>query len=245
MSRRNWSLGILLFLFFASISLVHASRKDARSKAYYVVLDSPGVFMEQQRLSGGAFFKSPRFRAKRIAAQRYEQHLAARQTEIVRQIYSKDPAARVLHRFYRLVNALAVEVDVSQISSIQEIPGVSYVMPLRRVKPMLTHSAEWMNLSEAWAPFEEGKNAGEGIFIAVVDTGVDVTHPALHPDGYSYPEGFPKGDADFTTEKVIAARVFPPPIGDPGDAALFDRTGHGTNVATIAAGNWRVSSPLG
>ncbi|MBN2328881.1 MAG: S8 family serine peptidase [Candidatus Omnitrophica bacterium] len=201
--------------------------------------------MEQRRLSGGASLKSPRFKAKRTAAQRYEQNLAAEQTEIARQIYAKDPTARVFHRFHRLVNALAVELDASQIGSIQEIPGVAYVTPLRRVKPMLTNSAELMNLPQAWAPFEEGENAGEGIFIAVIDTGVDVTHPALSPAGYSYPEGFPKGDADFTTEKVIAARVFPPPIGDPGDAALFDRTGHGTNVATIAAGNWEVSSPLG
>ena len=32
--------------------------------------------------------------------------------------------------------------------------------------------------------------------IAVVDTGVDPTSPFLNPAGFSYPAGFPKGDAE-------------------------------------------------
>ena len=52
---------------------------------------------------------------------------------------------------------------------------------------------------------------GEGVKIGVVDTGVDSSSPFLNPAGFSYPAGFPKGDAKLTTPKVIVARVFPGP----------------------------------
>ncbi|MGH3132024.1 MAG: S8 family serine peptidase, partial [Gaiellaceae bacterium] len=58
--------------------------------------------------------------------------------------------------------------------------------------------------------------------------------------GFAFPAGFPKGDAAFTTAKVIAARAFPPAApawrhgAKPFDPELSE---HGTHVAGIAAGN--------
>ncbi len=82
--------------------------------------------------------------------------------------------------------------------------------------------------------------AGEGIKIGIVDTGIDPTHPFFDPAGYTMPAGFPKGQVEFTSAKVIAARAFPPPspkyepAGRAVDPAGVD---HGTHVAGIAAGN--------
>ena len=50
---------------------------------------------------------------------------------------------------------------------------------------------------------------GQGVKIAVVDTGVDSTSPFLNPAGFSYPPGFPKGDTKLTTPKVIVAQGLP------------------------------------
>ena len=53
------------------------------------------------------------------------------------------------------------------------------------------------------------------------------------------PAGFPKGQRDYTTAKVIVARAFPPPSPPWRHASTpFDPepSSHGTHVAGIAAG---------
>src|SRR5439155_25507784 len=60
---------------------------------------------------------------------------------------------------------------------------------------------------------------GQGVTVAVIDTGIDYTHPAL---GGGFGPGFKvKGGYDFVDN----------------DADPFDTFGHGTNVAGIIAAN--------
>ena len=83
-------------------------------------------------------------------------------------------------------------------------------------------------------------NAGAGIKIGIIDDGVDQKHAFFDPSGYTMPEGFPKGQAAYTTAKVIVARAFAPSgatwkyAGVPFDP---EDSGHATHVAGIAAGN--------
>jgi uncharacterized protein (TIGR03437 family) len=94
-------------------------------------------------------------------------------------------------------------------------------------------------------------NAGAGVKIAVIDTGIDQTHPAFQDNSLSTPAGFPKcgvpSDCAFTNKKVIVARSyvkllaagFPPnpaATSRPDDYSARDRSGHGTAVAMCAAG---------
>jgi subtilisin family serine protease len=82
--------------------------------------------------------------------------------------------------------------------------------------------------------------------IGIIDDGVDQSHPFFDPDGYSYPPGFPKGNREFTTPKVIVARAFAPPTTTWKHARLpFDpeESEHGTHVAGIAAGN-QLAAPV-
>jgi minor extracellular serine protease Vpr len=222
-----------------------AKKDKSEVKTYFVVLDETSVLLHQQNISGGARLKSTRFRAKSLEAQNYARALQKKQHTLEQQIYSIDNNAKVLHRFNKLVNAFTVQVDPANLGDLQEIPGVAYISPIRSVKLMLTNSSELMSLPMAWEHPDLNNNAGQDIFIAIIDTGIDITHPAFNSEGYSYPEGFPKGNPDFTTEKVIASRSFPPVFGNQGDASLFDRMGHGTNVASIAAANANSPSPLG
>ena len=84
--------------------------------------------------------------------------------------------------------------------------------------------------------------------IAIVDDGIDQTHPFFAPTGLSYPAGFPKGQTAYTTPKVIVARAFAPatPVYRnahlPFDPELSD---HGTHVAGIAAGDNNTATRTG
>ena len=82
--------------------------------------------------------------------------------------------------------------------------------------------------------------AGQGVKIGIIDDGLDQSHVFFSPAGYVYPAGFPKGNTQFTTPKVIVAKAFAPLkptwkyAATPFDP---DNSDHATNVAGIAAGD--------
>jgi subtilisin family serine protease len=85
------------------------------------------------------------------------------------------------------------------------------------------------------------ENAGAGVKIAIIDTGIDIGHPGFQDAGMQPPDGFPKvndpNDLGFTNGKVIVARSYASMFQntDP-DPSPRDAGGHGTATAMVAAG---------
>jgi hypothetical protein len=113
--------------------------------------------------------------------------------------------------------------------------------------PDLSQSYKVINASGAWTNAGGRSNAGHGIKIGDIDTGIDNNHPFFDPTGFSYPAGFPKCDAadsttntpdkncKYVTQKVIVAKVFFNKAKVQGlDAKAVQD--HGTHTAGIAAG---------
>ena len=180
---RRVLLGTTCFFWIAIALGANARTETDTAKAYYVVLDSPPMLMHQQRISEGAPIRSTRFKAKRTQARTYLQSLVVQQNTLAQRIQSLDPNARVLSRFNRLVNALVVKIDPALRADILQLPGVTHVSPVRRMKPFMTESNQLMNVPQAWDASLLGEDAGDGVFIAIVDTGIDSTHPAFEPSG--------------------------------------------------------------
>jgi subtilisin family serine protease len=114
-------------------------------------------------------------------------------------------------------------------------------------QPVLSESHKIINAAGAWNQTGGRSNAGAGIKIGNIDSGIDETHPFFDPTGFSYPPGFPKCDAadsatnkanqncEHVTPKVIVAKVFYNKGRNLGlDAAAVGD--HGTHTAGIAAG---------
>src|SRR2546421_571429 len=76
-------------------------------------------------------------------------------------------------------------------------------------RALLDQSPKVIGADQLWGQ-PSFSTAGNGLKIGIIDDGVDQTHQFFNPTGYAMPAGFPKGDAAFTTAKVIAARAFAP-----------------------------------
>jgi minor extracellular serine protease Vpr len=151
-----------------------------------------------------------------------------------------------------LVNAVFVRLPMKRAAELQSVPGVRstiYLPPLHR---HLNRALDLVNASAAWSQVGGQANAGAGVKIAVIDSGIDQNHPAMQDPSLQTPAGYPLGNASFTNSKVIVARSyvsqlpFPgvtPQFSLPDDTTPSDHFGHGTAIAMIAAGA-PVQAPL-
>ncbi|MDP9170203.1 MAG: S8 family serine peptidase [Acidobacteriota bacterium] len=152
-----------------------------------------------------------------------------------------------------VLNAVFVAAPESRAAELRSLPGVMGVVRLHKYKPQLNQATQILNSTAAWTALGGMSNAGRGIKIAILDSGIDQNHPSLQDNTLSMPAGFPKCNvqsdcANFTNNKVIVARSYvrqlalgtgaiDPATSRPDDYSARDRSGHGTAVATAAAGN--------
>lgn len=134
-----------------------------------------------------------------------------------------------------VMNALIVRSGDPE--QLRRTPGVARVYPVRLYKMTLDRARVLHKLPEAAALLGGEENAGAGTRIAIIDSGIDISHPAFTDAGFSMPDGFPRVNKDtdipFTNSKVIVARNYDTRVS----STAADRKGHGTAVAMIAAGN--------
>jgi uncharacterized protein (TIGR03437 family) len=175
-------------------------------------------------------------------ADTYRRQIEAAQALVKRELATRN--FQVLGSVSVLQNAIFVAAPASRAAELQSIPGVAAVKPARKMKLLLNRATTLANAPAAWTAVGGELNAGAGIKIGVIDTGIDQTHPALQDSSLSTPSGFPKGVTSYTTNKVIVARSYVSMLTDtnpvdslPDDFSPRDRIGHGTFNAVVAAGN--------
>ncbi len=152
--------------------------------------------------------------------------------------------AEVVDSIRHVGNAIIVRAADDRAGTIARIAGVRRVHPVRELKPHMDRALGLHQVREGWVRLGGERRAGLGVKIGVLDTGIDVTHPAFQDNDLAVPEGFPvtnrAADVSFTNQKVIVARGYASMYGSNSDPR--DRVGHGTAVAMCAAGEPVVSS---
>ncbi len=144
---------------------------------------------------------------------------------------------KVLNRFW-IVDAVLVEVDKAGLELLASMPEVVKIVPNIPVfhvpKPVAVKKLGALQQVSSWgifkirAPEVWAKGiTGEGVRICVLDTGVDITHPALQgkmltidPNDPHYPGGWMEFDEN----------------GNPVLSTPHDTHGHGTHVSGTALG---------
>jgi uncharacterized protein (TIGR03437 family) len=181
----------------------------------------------------------------------YRQQIQAKQRALRAQLESRKIA--VIGSVSTVLNAMFVVTTPDRVDELKRLPGVIGVVPARRYRRSLNEAVNLVNAPAAWNSLGGIQNAGKGIKIAILDSGIDQTHPAFQDPSLQVPAGFPIcGGAmftcsDFTNNKVIVARSYVPMIAAgsspdpsvdsrPDDYTPRDHVGHGTAVASAAAG---------
>src|SRR5438270_2743842 len=168
----------------------------------------------------------------------YQASLAHARNDFRQWLKSTGLLAQVIREYDTVLNGVAVQLNGASLDSLKAGPGVSLVEPSLTYAPTMNRSVGVINAPAAWAAVGGVANAGAGIKIGVIDTGIDQTHPFLTDDTLNPPAGFPKfdpGNQQFTSKKVIVARVyFTAKQGKSFTAEALQE--HGTHVSGTIAG---------
>jgi minor extracellular serine protease Vpr len=177
----------------------------------------------------------------------YRAQLNNMRNDFKRWLRANAPGAKVTSEYDISLNAVAVQLNGTPLATIKAAPMVQSAEYNGLYQPNLSESYKIINAMDAWTAAGGRANAGTGIKIGDIDSGIDQTHPFFDPTGFSYPPGFPKCDAEdsnshhadqdckYVSPKVIVAKVFYNKAQQQGlDAQAVE--GHGTHTAGIAAG---------
>ena len=174
------------------------------------------------------------------------------------------PAAKITYRYNVILGGVAMVLPENQLDRLATLPGVQSVH--RDVpQPSQTNlSPRFIDADRAWRLAGGVSNAGEGVIVGVIDSGIWPEHPSFSdpdPSGNPYPpppakwQGICEQPNDTSppitcNNKLIGVRAFLDTYkvmiglapGEPDSAR--DVNGHGTHVASIAAGNNGVEATL-
>jgi uncharacterized protein (TIGR03437 family) len=238
----------LMILVAASVTVLPGFGQFARNRYALILQDEPVAsrFTTRERMHSAA-------------ADGYRGQLAQRQNAVRQELNRR--GVPIISSVSEVLNAVFVSAPAERVAELAAIPGVLGVRPMRQMHMELNKATQLMNAPAAWNLVGGQSKAGAGIKIGILDTGIDQNHPAFQDSSLASPPGFPKcsGSADacsYTNTKVIVARSYvsqivigneadpnnPAADSVPDDYSPRDRIGHGTSVASCAAGNTNTGS---
>jgi len=187
---------------------------------------------------------------KMTAAQQkaYVAQLKQKQAAVIAQV--KMMGGKVLGQVAKCHNAVLATIDASQLQALHNISGVEAVRPLSDLAISTTPQPDLPTTVNfvGGVTVQNAGHTGQGVRIAMLDTGIDYTHYNLGGSGnvadYNTAVAVASGTPPpslFPTSKVIGGYDFTGDVWPSGplqpDANPIDINGHGSHTADIAAGH--------
>ncbi|MGD9583034.1 MAG: S8 family serine peptidase [Lysobacterales bacterium] len=194
-----------------------------------------------------------RFDADSADAKRYIAYLDRQQDRILADaaaLFGRALPPRFRYRY--LGNGVALRLSPEEAAQLRELPGVAAVRRNFKRRPLTDAGPAFIEAPLLWngtLPGSALQTKGEGVVIGVIDTGINASHPAfadIGGDGFNHsnPRGQRFGLCNQPGEtrcndKLIGIYDF---VDEPDSQKGADIDGHGSHVASTAAGNFYVAS---
>ncbi|MEH7121667.1 S8 family serine peptidase [Bacillus sp. JJ1773] len=230
-------LALVLLLAFSPMGVGAASKAESKSAAQLAQLVGEFNFSSSNRTSVIVeLTESSLVEAKHKGKSQTKANLANTRNQVKSNVSNAAKSSLVIREYDYVFSGFSVELAENEIPALLSVPGVKAVYPdveyqatslgegevisSEEYSPNMLDSAPYIGANKAW----ESGYTGKGVTVAVIDTGVDYTHPDLANAFGSY-KGWDLVDNDNDPQET--------PAGDPrGDA-----TTHGSHVAGTVAAN--------
>ena len=152
--------------------------------------------------------------------------------------------ATPIYRVTKALNGLAYTVNRADIARLRALPGVKAVHVIEQEYPTLSTSVPFLGTPAAWSGVSPLGVTGQGVRIGIIDTGVDYQHATFGGTGLLadyQANNRTVVDAYFPSARVVGGTDFAGDAYTGSNAAVpdpdpMDCNGHGTHVASTAAG---------
>ena len=149
--------------------------------------------------------------------------------------------------FQTVFDGFSADVPTAQLGHLSHLTNVSAVVPVGHVVPQLDQSVGLVKATQAWTQLGGQANAGHGIYIADIDTGIDMKNACFRDTGFAPPgighESNSDPNAHLTNNKVVRIRAFGSHAGQ--SLSADDTVGHGTFTASVEACDANTATPVG
>ncbi len=144
-------------------------------------------------------------------------------------------------------NGVALRLTPAEADAVRELRGVAFVEPEFVRRPVTDAGPAWIHADALWnAPAGSGGNRGENRVIGIIDTGITPGHRSFDANSGGYQIRNPRGrhlglcaslPSAGCNAKLIGIHDLTTGEGDKEANDGVDLDGHGTHVASTAAGN--------
>ena len=185
---------------------------------------------------------------KAAASRAYLKHLGAKHADFEQKLQAATSDASVQWRYDTAFNGMAIQVRRNQLDAIRRLPNVASVTETYELEPELDESRALLGLQTLWNALPSSPlGAGNGVRLALIDSGVNAQHPFFNDAGFTAPAGYPKAQrvsggvrtdlplATYANKKVIVGNVYAYP-GNTTATPWGPTSLHATHVAGIMAG---------
>jgi subtilisin family serine protease len=198
--------------------------------------------------------------------QAYQAYVDSVQENFVAAAAKSVTGVQITNRYDLIFGGVSMVIPADQVSALAKLPGVVAVYPDELLQLDTDNSPQFIGAAAAWAQAGGQENAGEGVVVGVLDTGIWPDHPSFSdpdPSGkpYSALAGWNgttcefgsavAGDAPFAcNNKLVGAERFMATydvafgVGPDEFLSARDDDGHGTHTASTAAGNASVTASI-